>query len=508
MGTHPMKLFHALLLVVTCCLGAVAAAAQDARLTPFQPVTGTLGAGESARFTFDGVSGQVVSLLASGADELDPAIILFDTNGERLIGADDIAFPDNTDALLQAVTLPRTGRFELEVLAVGGTSGRFTLTLTPGFGTIALQNPFDSADAWQAQGDQAELEVADRTLTLTTAGARARAIATLSGFSAADLAIQVEVSAIDNPAGWSAGIIARRTGDSYYVFELSEEGRWRLSVVVDGTAQVVSDWRSHPAIRPGETAFTLLMMAQHNGFDFFYDGAFIGSVSDDTLTGPGEIGVSAGATDSLASTTVANFSQLDATTPTLWENTAIIPEEVMTGDATTVAQQLVRRHVAQADGVMALTVPTAEVNYARPGVNAFLLGQGTQYTDFAMGANVRINSPISGQVGCGLIFRHISNDETMLAFVDKSGGYGAAERDASGFLPGLFAESSALAGTNAHQLLILADGPRLYYYIDGRSGGTLEISQRAGQVGIAVANFEPAETTCQFENIWIWRWGT
>jgi hypothetical protein len=77
---------------------------------------------------------------------------------------------------------------------------------------------------------------------------------------------------------------------------------------------VLRDWINHPNIVPGQTTFSLSMLANGAGFEFFYNDGFIGTVSDTTLAEAGELGFMVGTTTSQDSTTTAVFSDLVLTT--------------------------------------------------------------------------------------------------------------------------------------------------------------------------------------------------
>jgi hypothetical protein len=156
---------------------------------------------------------------------------------------------------------------------------------------------------------------------------------------------------------------------------------------------------------------------------------------------------------------------------------------------------------------MRLTVPESFVTFNRPGVNRIALGGGQTFSELAMGGTVtwEINSA-AGPAGCGLIVRAASDTSYVLAYIDQTGGYGASERSNDTFKPGLFSEDPALAGGSSHHLLVIASGTTLRYYINGRYAGTLDITADSGGVAVAAVNFEPATTSCTFNDTWLWNW--
>jgi hypothetical protein len=302
------------------------------------------------------------------------------------------------------------------------------------------------------------------------------------------------------------GLALRREEDRRYEVQFNSEGRWRFVRMEGDEATVIRDWTSHPAIVPGETSFRMGALAKGQAFDVFYDGAYIGTATDSALTDDGDVGLVTGTISSVDSETRATFGNLALTTPLVVDGQMPIPQQVVVTDGPAMAQALSRRHVVQGDGQMALTVPEASVNYARPGVNRLMLGQNTRFADFAYGGTVRISQAAAGATGCGLVVRYADEANYALAWLDGSGAHGLSVRQGETFDAGLFGEQADFEVDAAHHLLVIADGGSVYFYVDGRSAGRLELPLSAGEVGAAVVNFEGIDTTCQFSNLWLWRW--
>jgi hypothetical protein len=53
---------------------------------------------------------------------------------------------------------------------------------------------------------------------------------------------------------------------------------------------------------------------------------------------------------------------------------------------------------------------------------------------------------------------------------------------------------------------VIADDNTIYYYVDRQLVGTVENALQDGEVGIAIVNFEPNSTTCEYTNFWLWEW--
>ncbi|MBE2182709.1 MAG: hypothetical protein IAE89_04720 [Anaerolineae bacterium] len=479
---------------------------QSSTLQPYVPAQGSIAGGGTDQWSFPAVAGEVISIAVQPGGTLDPIITLMNSSGERIIGNDDAAYPEITASVLQAITIPRTDTYTVTVAGYGSSSGAYAILLTNGFAEVIKSDDFNTRGRWAAIGEETTLTVENGQLELQVGGTLARGGAVEESSNLADFAARIEVVSVTNGAGWLVGIIARRQGENYYLYEVNSQGRWRFSLIQDGTRTVLSDWREHPAIRSGEAQFSLMLMAKGGGFDFFYNNAFVGSVSDLTLNGPGAIGLAAGTISNSASLTTAVFDTLRVTQPILLNGAPIIPQEITLGDAATMSQAVVRRHVAGANGVMVLTVPEATVSLTRPGFDYLLLGQGTSFGNFAMGATVNIQSSVEAEVGCGLMFHYQDNSNFTLAFLDETGGFGISRRIEDTFEPDLFGENPAWAGRGRHHLLIISDDDKLYYYVDGISAGSLDIPSQAGQVGAAAINYVSMDTTCTFSNLWLWEW--
>ncbi|HLU09464.1 MAG TPA: hypothetical protein VK003_07335 [Oceanobacillus sp.] len=471
------------------------------------PVEGTVEAGGSQSWRYAAQSGEVVSFLVESASgDFDPVLTITDRAGNTLISNDDFAYPESRDSLLEAITLPRTDTYTITVSGFNGTGGGYTLTAFSGFADIAISDGFDND--WQPLDDSLTVEIDDGVLTLTTEGANQRGFAFGGLPPLADVAARVNVQAVENPTGWIVGMTVRRNGDNYYLFEINEDGLWRFSLVQGEDVTVLRDWINHPNIIPGQTTFRLSLLASGAAFEFFYNDGFIGTVSDNTLTEAGEVGLMVATRTAQDSQTTAQFSDLVLTTPLLIDEARIIPQKLIVADGPIMAQALQRQAFGSSAGVMSLTVPEGSVAYARPGVQRLMLGRGVTYTNFALGATVDIRPSRSGQVGCGLVFRFADDTNYTLAFLDVTGGYGVSQRQGDDFLPGLFGENPDYAGSGTHHLLIIADEHTVYFYVDGDFVGTFENEPQEGQIGAAVVNFEGGiDNTCLYTNLWLWEWG-
>ncbi len=506
MAALKLKITLTLLILLAFALPVPALAQQT---LPFNlPTSGTVPPNGVQTWTFSAQSGAVLSFVATAASpDFDAALTLSDSSGRALISSDDYNYPDRLDPLLEAVTMPRADTYTLTVSGVNGTSGDYVLTMLPGYSVLDYSDDFSST-SWQAltptlvRSDQN-----DERLSLSINGIRASGVAfDAQSDPVADFYAQADVVSVSNPTGWVVGLALRRQGDRYYLLSINSQGYWRFTLVNGGDEQVIRDWTLHPNVIPGQTTFTLSVLAKSVGFDFFYNSGYIGSVSDNALTEAGQIGLMIGTTAASTGTTDATFDNLIVTTPAQINGADLIPQQVMSGDGRTIVQALKRSGMVSADGEMALTLDQSSVQYAHPGVNRVMLGRGTQYTNFAIGATVDVAPAAPGPAGCGIVFRYTGEQDYTLAYVDQAGGYGVSVRTADGFLPGLEG-INPLLGAGQHFLLLIANEGDVYYYIDRQLVGSVANSPVDGEVGIAAINFELNSTTCTYSNLWLWKWG-
>jgi hypothetical protein len=430
---------------------------------------------------------------------------LTDSSGNVVTRSDDYDYPNSLDPLLEAITMPRADTFTLTVSGVNNTAGDYTLTMLPGYSVPAYIDDFASSN-WQPLSDVLTVEQTDEQLTLGISGARVNeAIFDNDADIFGDFYAQAQVTNVFNSSGWVVGMAFRHQGDSYYLLSINAEGTWRFSVIENGTERVLRDWTLHPNIVAGANRFTIAVLARGAGFDFFFNTGFIGSASDATLTEAGTIGLALGTFATQSSTSGATFDDLIVTTPAENDNGYIIPQQVFSADPAASVQSLRRRHVVSALGQMAITIPESSVQFARPGINRIMLGGGTRYSNFALGAVVNLSAGVRGPAGCGIVFRFTSETDYTLAYFNQDGEYGVSKRTGDTFSPGISGVDTSFS-TGLHQMLIIANENRLYYYLDGQLVGTLEEPAQDGEIGIAVVNFEGNTTACTYTNFWLWNW--
>lgn len=500
------------LCALACLLAlAVPAAAQPVgNLELFVPVIGSLGPGETQAWTFAAAEGAVLSFRLEATDgDLDPALSISSSTGIELIANDDYNYPASRDALLEAITIPRLDTYTVTVSGFGSTAGDYRLTLLAGYAEFAWGDTFDDSRQWDSTNPQLTLNTSGGQLALQLGGAQQRGVVTpVQTDPQSSFFARAQIAEVTGRPGWTVGLTARQQdARNYYLFQVNSQGQWRFLARAPLGDQIVRDWATHPAITPGMSAFSLSIMADANSFDLFYNDLFLSRVSDDTFAEPGAIGLSVETVSAPASEVTARFESVTVTSPILIEGERVVPSRLLVSrDGRVMARELQRRHLIPASGDMRLTVPESFVTFSRPGVNRIALAGGQTFGELAMGAVVdwQIDGA-AGPAGCGLIVRATSDTRYILAYLDQTGGYGVSERSDDTFAPGIFGEGPALTGSS-HHLLVIASGPAVRYFINGRYAGTLDVTSENGGVAVAAVNFEPATTSCTFRDTWLWSW--
>jgi hypothetical protein len=162
---------------------------------------------------------------------------------------DDYAYPDSRDALLQAITLPRTDTYTATVAGFNGTSGDYTIQLSNGFADLAYQDDFDEPGGWAALSENTQVRISGGTLNTAISSSRAHDAVSSGAVNLADAATRIDILDVNNPSGWIVGLIARQQGNDNYLYEVNSEGRWRFSLVENGEAEIIHN-AAPPSDRP------------------------------------------------------------------------------------------------------------------------------------------------------------------------------------------------------------------------------------------------------------------
>jgi len=507
-----LKIFSMSLLTASLIIGSSRLAAQDnTTLTVTSPVEGQIGSGDNPQWKFSAVEGQVLSFVAhTTSGNLDPQIIIRNSKGEPFLSNDDYAYPDNHDALLEAISMPRTDSYTVTVSGVGDTSGAYELTMLDGFSQTALNDNFNGDLQWK--------DVSTSSTGFTVAGDNGQLTLGITGPNLTGIAINpkqavttdfyasVKVVVTGGQDGWVVGLTLREIDENnYYLLSVNSKSQWRLSVRQNGADKVIRDWLDHPALANSTGNFTLGAMVNGTGFDFFYNGVLFGHTSDATLSVPGIIGLAVSTSSSLTSQTNAHFDDLTVSVPLLENGQRIIPQQITLGQPAVLTRDLQRRGLIPASGQLALNVAESSIESARPGVDRIPLARGATYTNLAIGTTVSWSAASDGLTGCGLVLQSKDDTNYTLAYVDHSGAYGVSQRQSDHFVPGIYAENPNAVG-NKHSLVVILQKDQLLYYVDGFYSGSMANTVVEGGIGNAVVNFDPIRTSCKFTDTWVWNW--
>jgi hypothetical protein len=111
----------------------------------------------------------------------------------------------------------------------------------------------------------------------------------------ADVDVTVTVKQVSGPTIKGYGIVFRRVAKgNYYLFLIDGNSKWTVGKCVNDSCTKLVAFTPHSAIKGGlNTANTLEVVAKGPHFDFFVNGARVGSADDSTFLS-GEVGVVSG----------------------------------------------------------------------------------------------------------------------------------------------------------------------------------------------------------------------
>ncbi len=486
------------------------AQSQTPQLPPYQPVEGEVRtAGDAQTWQFTALEGALVSIRATSPDAFDPVLTLSNSSGTVLMTNDDYNYPESLDALLEGITLPRTDTYTVTVTGANETVGTYALTLTYGYSETVLARPFDVHVDWKRSNSAVSVTQTDGVTAVTAKGANTSGYVVDARAEAYNtFHARAEIIEVSGRSGWVTGLVLRSNATRRYIVQVNQRGQWRLVRQESSNERIVRDWTAHPAIRAGETRFTLGILANQQAFDVFYNDAFVGQAVDRQANSSesGVLGLYVGAPDALDATVTAQFGALYVTVPTLNAGARVIPQQLMTGSLGLTVQELERRGVIPVGGEQALSVPESNGRQIQSGVNRIVLGRTAQFERYVLSTTFTVQADADGVTGCGLLFGHLSEESHGVAYLDRTGAYGLSIRQGAVYQPGLFGESPNPAWRTGRQhLLIVRLNDQIHYYVNRQYVGTVSAPATAGQVGNVVINYDSVNTFCQFNDTWVWR---
>ena len=503
-----MNLYSRIVFCAVCLLvqGALLYA-QDAPIEPGSIVEAALLPDETDRYQLRVLELTLISFHLEALDStLDPVIEVYDSSGGLVIRNDDAAYPDRLDGVIQAFVIPRTGTYTVEVSGFGGTSGSYRLRALPGYDTLALQDTMMVPSDWEVVFSEAEItRPSGGALALKMEGLSKSASLLGRHFpSERDFYFEVAFDDVVSATNWQVGILFRYISpELHYRLLLNKQGYWRMERVDGGDAAAVRNWRTHPAIAPGETDFRLGVLASGQLFHVVYKGQVVGTVTDDRIEAAGGVGITTTTANAIGSRLSFAVTEATMTLPTRVDGNLLFPQRAAASNYTAMASLLARQQVIPATGEAKLTLPQSTVRDVPPGVTRFPVASGIAFAEFVIGTAVSYEMRAAGDGGCGIIFHYADDENYTLAYINAAGGYGVSRRQGDAFLPGIYGSRPAPA-QSGQRLLIIVYGEMLHYFIDDLHAGTMPYQPVSGELGTAVVNFEEVDTTCIFEDLWLW----
>ena len=503
-----MKFVRVALLGLVCLLygSQSQVLGQSTIILPMIPVTGTLEAAqETFRWSFFGLQNDVISLVLKGEGDLDPVLQLVDEQGQTIITNDDYAYPDSRDALLEAITIPRTGTYDIVVSSYRETEGDFTLTMIPGYAQLDV-GPDLSGIEWEEDGDISATSASDSVM-VEVSGLQARGAIINAEAGPYDTSfVQINVARVEGRSGWVVGIALRwQPNNSYYVVEVSDQDVWRMVAVERDEVRVVRDWTAHPALTNDAAPFQFAVLANGSAFEVFYNNQLVGSITDDAL-GSGRVGIALSGTDALDSEVTAVIDEMAISVPMMVANERVFPDAIVLGNPSQVIHELERRGVIPPNGQQTLSVSESFIERRSSGVDTLTLGRGARFRNFALSTSASLERQDDGLAGCGLMLQQTADDMYVLAFKDSEGGYGLSKRTGGQFSAGVFNSRPDWAGIQQDNLLVVVVDSLIHYFVNGIYVGALDTPPVEGVVGNAILNYNSNSAVCRFSDMWLWQW--
>ena len=489
---------------------AISLRAQERTLDLDSLVEGTLAAGQSHRYQLVAPELTLLSIHVKSLEgSLDPVLQVFNSDGTEIIANDDYAYPDQLDAVIQAIVIPRSDTYTLSVSGFGETSGAYSIQVLPGFDALRLRDDALSPDNWEVLYGVADLaRVAEGQLQVNMEGLDLSATLVAKRFpSETDYYFEVEFARISSsaPDGQIGLVFRYQRPESHTRLMLSQRGFWRVDRIDEGEIVAVRDWSTHPAIAAGQSDLRLGILASGQHFDVVYNGQVVGSFADPFTQASGGVGIAMHTSDVFGSRLSFAVSEALMTVPTRSAGGLIVPTRLLAQGPPALASALARLQLIPAGGQFRLTLPESTVRHSSVGVTPFLLGGGVSYGEFALGARLTAQLSDDANGGCGLIFNHADDSRYSLAYATADGDYGVSRREGDGFEPGIYGKL-ANDDLDGRELLLIAHGANLHYFLDGAHVGSMPYQASAGRVGIAVVNYQEVLTDCLIEDLWVRSW--
>ncbi|GAB5492027.1 MAG: hypothetical protein Phog2KO_22420 [Phototrophicaceae bacterium] len=468
-----------------------------------------LADGASASYSFIAREGQMLSFIASSEDTLDALLRIEDLNGDILLSADDYNYPDTRDAIIEGFIAPYSGSYTLIVESYAGTNGTYNLTMLSGYSTLISSDSFDSDSDWDVIGideeNSPDLNIVNGTANLVQTGIDQIGLAVGMMPDNDIYFIRTRIDSIQDNSGWRTGLVfGYQDSQNYSRVLVNYRGAWRLVSVQNGAEVVLRDWNLHPAITPATTTFTLSVLVNGTYFDIFYNDQYIGSGNNPDFE-QGQIGFVAETVSALGSEVTVRFDDLSITSPGYVNNLPIFPDNIIASGINNSIRELEQRLLIPVGGEMAFTLSDSFAQSSQEGVNRFPIGSGRTTTNFALGARISWTISNANLNACGFTIRDNEAEDYTLAYVDSDGGYGISERSGAAFIQNAF-NIRTDNSSPPYDVILIVNDEQIHYFINGELAISTTVGMRDASIAEAVINFEAVNTSCQFDNLWVWQW--
>lgn len=503
------RLLLRVLPVVFCLISGLGSSAQQFSLRHFEPVLGRLDAAEQHNWSFIATSGSLLSLVArTVAGDLDPRLDLYGVDGALIASSDDVDWPVSTDAVIEALTPGQTGRYSVRISSVGQGSGDYELTLLQGWSSLHWSADFANVDAWKASTTAAESYLSDgRAVLILEPPVESLVITRALEMPRPPWGLHADITEVAGNRGWRVGIITGWQGAlEWSRFSVDNQGRWQFLVRDADDVRVLRERAPHPAIGEGEKPTSIGLVHYGDAIEFFYNRRSLGRLVEGIPEGSGDVGLYAGSGSAGGGQVTAWFSNLRLTLPAEITAGVVLPDRLPGEERPAILRQLQRRRLVPAVGQLDLNVAESYVISNRAGVSTLRLGGQRQFSRFALGTSFELN-PGSWELaaGCGLVLEKEGEETYTLAWLDHTGSAGLSRREGDSFAPGPV-RSDLNYDEGPHQLLVVANGEKLYFYADRQLVGQQPVSRPDGTIGNAALSFGNVSSNCRFRDTWLWSW--
>ena len=480
--------------------------AQDTRIRLGDVIEASLAPDETHLYSFVALELTLLSIRVEAlSDSLDPRFDLVDSAQRLIIENDDYDYPNTLDAVVQALVLNSNSTYTIRVSGHGGSGGDYRLSLLPGFDRLHLRDTVMDKANWQVAYSDTTLDISESSLFAVELEGFARTGIVLGQHLPQEQDVYFEASfdTVTSPVDWKVGLVFRyKSPEDYYRVVLSKSGFWRVERILEGELVPVRNWTTHPAIVAGEPDFRLGILASGRHFDMVYNGQVVGSASDTAEPQPGALGLVMRTDERAGGLTSLAVRQTLLTLPTRVDGQILLPQRILERRDYLMALDLARKQLVPAGHSVSFVQRESSVRHVRPGVTRISIASDRQYEQFALGASLRVGTADDSNGGCGLFF-HFNNDtHYSLAYMTRQGDFGVSRRSGDGFEPGIYGKRAPPEDPEQY-LLIIAQDEILHFYLDEEYAGSMPSQPRVGSIGIAVVNYEPVETSCRFENLWL-----